>query len=224
MYGLGREETDYRYFRAYGQMNRDRTPKELHERLQVLFKKNAAISKRNQKWFNATPVKFYAEGTTSDGKKCFHIYNMDHKERSHINGYNVEGTKDREYYELLRDSELPLLAHRTDLDPDERKNKEFQNVVKKRMKGEIKEIQLDQDLHDEKLSIDRGWKRINNLIAKYLDMMKDYLPPKDYSRRYDTTFLLIMEVEGTEYCFDAQDQNRYYVANSDIKRVSPEER
>jgi hypothetical protein len=213
-----REKEDYRYFRAFGTMNRERTPKELHERIQNLFAKNVEMMAWNSKWFKATPVKFYGEGTTSEGKKCFHIYNMDHKDKSHNNGYHVEGTKDRGYYQLLRDSEIPLLAHQDDLD------KEFQRIIKERMKGERKEIPFNQELHLEKKLIDKKWKRISKLIAKYLDMMKDYLPPKDYSNRYDTTFLLTMRIQGTDYHFDAQDQNRHYVASSDIKRVRPKKR
>lgn len=213
-----REEKDYRYFRAFGTMNRERSPKELHFLLQALFIKNGEISKRNSIWFNSTPEAFYAEYTNSSGKKCRSIYYMNHKDRSHSNGYHEEGTKDRDYYKLLRDTEIPLLAHRTDLE------KEFQSIINRRMKGEIKEIPLNQELHLEKVIIDKKWKRINKLIAKYLEMMKEYLPPKDYSLRYDTTFLLVMRIQGTDYHFDAQDQNRHYVASSDIKRVRPKKR
>jgi hypothetical protein len=216
MLGRNTSAAQAAYYRKYHQPYRDRDPKEVHEALQRMFKRSSDLGKRNSEWFDSTPDKFMAKYYPKDGESDelrTVIYHMDHKERSHHNDYIWEG-QDRKWALALRDSELPLYAH------DESLDNETQRIIQQRLKGELKEIPIIQDLHDEKEVIDRKWSRVRSTIGALLEYFKNIIWDEisKVPRRYDFTKVYVLEVEGTEYHF-LNDRGVTYLDPGEVKRL-----
>lgn len=208
-----------RYWNVYGQPHRDRTPQDIHEALQRLFKRNGVISKLNSAWFKDTPECFMANYTPEEGEAdTLKIvgYEMNHKEGAHSNWYADPDVKDRDWAKALRNEELPLLMN--DLDDFD---SEVKRILKERMKGERPEPELRQDLHERKVLIDNKWRRVREAISVYLGFLKKIIEKDKYSRpvRYDFIKMYVLEIGDTEYRFESDRTGVKYLSQSEVKRM-----
>lgn len=206
-----------KYYRKYGRDHRERTPKEVHERIQHLFIKNAEIAKRNIKWFDSTPNEFMAVYTPKSREVQdlnYILYFCDHVDGAHSTRYIRPSVHDDVWAMCLRDEELPL---HTNI-----KDESIQDIIKGRLKGDTKEIPMIQHLHNEKEIIDRKWSRIRRMLGRYLNFFKKIADADlcKSTRKYDCTKIVSITVEGTEYIFQREAHRLVYLYPEDIRRIN----
>jgi len=169
--------------------HKDRTLQQVHHRIQDLKDKAEKHWVKNSAWFDSTPEIFM--GITPDGRRI--IFDMNHDEKSHHCAYPVG--HNNWFYRALKDSELPVHI-----------NKATDNgriIIEKRLKGELKEIPIMQDLVDQKEKLDHKYHRIHQLMGAYEEILINHLYNNRTYNKYDITDLILLSIEGYTYFFSA---------------------
>ena len=208
-----------RHYQVFGQPHRERTFKEVHEAIQRMEARNMEILEQHKEWFKSCPKFFIADNSAEPGQYPVIGYDIDPKRGALSNWYTDMKKKDRDWAKAIRDPELPLMLN--DLDTY---SKEVQYVINQRLKGERSEPEIRQDLHDRKVLIDKKWKRIRLLHDSLMMILKQYVLDIKYKvpRGLDYIKLYTLEIEGTDYVFEADNTGVRYVSKGETVRLKLE--
>lgn len=201
---------------------KSRTFAEVHNKLLELGEKLKGLNKWNDDLYSRIPpmilgdVKIYPEGKLPFMRRV--IYYTDHVEGSSHTGFPDQGSSD--YYMSLRDEELPLFV-----------NKDLPNIhksiIEDRLKGEIKEIPIRQDLVNEKEKLSRRYRLLHNVIHGYKKLLTEYVQREinKNKRMYDPTELAVLDIDGVLYYFSGTPNSYNVKPLSSIKflKVDPNE-
>lgn len=180
---------------------RERTLSQVHKKLQELDQRRLELIEENRDWFSRCPDKILGDITVRPtNKKPYQrrvLLGVDHKEYAISKDY-PDKSNDAFFY-ALRDSELPLYIN------DEGIGKSPRKIIEDRLKGELFEVPINQDLVDEHEKNSRQFSLLWALIRGYKEILIRYVRSKEVNnpvKRYmDPSEMILLEIEGYTYYF-----------------------